>query len=179
MSPSPSSNRYIRLALYIALASALQLCESFIPAPIAGFKIGFANIVTLIVLYTTSFSDALIVAVLRTIASSVLMGTFAAPAFVLSCAGATASALVMGMAYRLPRVHIHITIIGTSVLGAITHTLAQCGVAYFFIQHTMIFTLTPFLMLYAIPAGVLTGFVAQRVVTRQKKSLPSVIGTIL
>ena len=54
------------LANLLAIAIVLSIIEAAVPIiPVPGAKIGFANIVTLIVLYIFSFKDAMTVSLLR------------------------------------------------------------------------------------------------------------------
>ena len=75
-----------RIAWLSALAITIHLLESVIPSPIPGLKPGFANIVTIIVLCQFGIAMAAWVNVLRVVVSSLILGTFLSPTFMLSIA---------------------------------------------------------------------------------------------
>lgn len=87
-----------RVSILVAVGVALHVVESWIPVPyvVPGLKLGLANIVTVYALYTLGRGPATLVAALRSVLGSVLGGTFLLPAFTMSFAGASMSALVMG-----------------------------------------------------------------------------------
>ena len=90
-----------KISLWVAIASIMQISESLIPHPIPGIRFGLANMVTLTILANYTFLIALEVAILRTIVSSFIIGTFMSPAFVLSFSAALTSTLSMGILYRI------------------------------------------------------------------------------
>jgi heptaprenyl diphosphate synthase len=169
----PSANNKIaageeeikKISLWVAIASVLQISESLIPHPIPGIRFGFANIVTLIILVNYTFSIALKVAILRTIVSSFMMGTFLSPAFFLSFFAALISTLVMGGLYRISTTYnqFYFSLVGISVLGAFTHNMAQLILAYFLlIKHAGIFVLLPWLSIGAVVMGLISGMIAMK-----------------
>jgi heptaprenyl diphosphate synthase len=88
--------RILYISVLIALASVLQIVESLFPHPLPWLRLGLANIITLTSLVIFGYAIAVQVAVLRTILSSFILGTFLTPGFFLSFSGALMSALVMG-----------------------------------------------------------------------------------
>ena len=177
----PSANNKIasreeeikKISLWVAMASVLQISESLIPHPIPGIRFGFANIVTLIILVNYTFSIALKVAILRTIISSFMMGTFMSPAFLLSFSAALISTLAMGALYRISTKYnqFYFSLVGISVLGAFTHNVAQLILAYFLlIKHAGIFILLPWLSIGAVVMGLISGLIAMK--TTEKLMCP-------
>ena len=158
---APPSPRLVRLAVLVACASVLQVAESLLPHPLPGVRIGLANIITIVAIAELGFKSALELAVLRTLVSSLVLGTFLAPAFVLSFAGGLASAVVMVAAYALARRLPGLGFIGISVAGAVSHILAQIGLVYLLFVHSAgVLWLAPWLVLSAVATGILTGLVA-------------------
>jgi len=160
--------RIAYISVLIAFASVLQIAESLFPHPLPWLRLGLANMITLTSLVIFGYAVAVQVAVLRVILSSFLLGTFFTPGFLLSFSGALVSALVMGGIYSLgrmgksnpsPRYLFGFSIIGVSILGAVSHNLAQLFVAYFFlIRHRGIFLILPFLIVAAVVTGFITGY---------------------
>jgi len=157
--------RIVYISALIALASVLQIGESLFPHPVPWLRLGLANMITLTSLIIFGYAIAIQVAVFRTVLSSFLLGTFFTPGFFLSFSGALMSALVMGGIYSLGRMGrgnpssrylFGFSIIGVSILGAVSHNLTQLFVAYLFlIRHRGVFLILPFLIV----AGVVTGFI--------------------
>ncbi|NQT25882.1 Gx transporter family protein [candidate division KSB1 bacterium] len=155
-----------QIALLAAFAAVLQISESLIPHPIPGIRLGLANIITLIALNRMGFRSALKIAFLRSLISSLIIGTFLSPGFFLSISGAMGSTLVMGAAFRFLRFRNApiFSLIGISLFGSITHNLIQIALVYFvFIPHTGLFWMLPWLGISAIVMGWITGLVAIRV----------------
>ena len=120
---------------------------------------GLANLMTLVALVFLGFKEAVIVTFLRVVLGSILGGTFLGPTFFLSLAGGIAAILIMGMLYRIGKKHI--SLIGISIFGAYTHTLAtSLCVYYFLIRESSFFTLLPFFFSLALVTGILTGHIA-------------------
>ncbi|MDI6870144.1 MAG: Gx transporter family protein [Bacillota bacterium] len=149
-----------RLALLLALGIVLHLVEgAFLgPLPVPGAKMGLANIVTLLTLLAYGLRWALLVGVLRVALASLLSGTFLSLGFMLAVSGAVVSALVMAGGRRLGGEHL--SPVGTSVLGALSHNLAQLAAFALWARHTGVFYYLPPLLLLAGPTGLFTGLAA-------------------
>jgi heptaprenyl diphosphate synthase len=182
--PEPKENNQIyKIALLVAISCVLQISESLIPHPIPGLRLGMANMVTLVALVVLGFRPALEIAIFRTILSSIIMGTFMSPTFVLSLSGALISTLVMGFLYWLAGFNkvYRLSIIGISIVGALVHNLVQLYLAYLIlVKHGGIFIFLPWLCIGAVVMGWVTGAVAGGVCRRlekiQKKEMaPAVI----
>ena len=105
MSEINKDHKVYKIALLVAFACVLQIAESLIPHPIPGLRLGLANMLTLTAMVVLGFRYAMEVAVLRTVLSAFIMGTFLSPTFILSISGAVLSTLVMGFFYWLSGVH--------------------------------------------------------------------------
>ena len=63
------------LANFLAIAIVLNIIESAIPIiPVPGAKLGFANVVTLIIIYVYSFKDGFALTILRVLLVALLSG---------------------------------------------------------------------------------------------------------
>jgi heptaprenyl diphosphate synthase len=163
MQVSPKDHKIHQMALLVALACILQISESMIPHPIPGLRLGLANMITLTTLVVLGFRHALEVAIIRTILSSLITGTFMSPGFILSLAAAIASTLMMGLFYWLSGVHqrCRFSIIGISIVGAFCHNMVQLALAYFLlIKHSGIFVFLPWLSIGSLATGWVVGIVA-------------------
>ncbi|MBM3331298.1 hypothetical protein FJY68_05515 [candidate division WOR-3 bacterium] len=162
------SSRIVRLSLLVACASVLQVAESLLPHPIPGVRLGLANIITVIAMVYIGPASAVELAVLRTLVSSMVMGTFLTPTFVLSFSGGVVSALVMILLFQLSgRGMFSFGLVGISVGGAVSHIAAQVALVYLlFIRSSGVLWLWPWLGLSAVVTGVLTGVIAIQAVRR-------------
>ena len=159
----------VRIASLVAIGCVLQISESLIPHPVPGVRLGLANMITLLALVQLGFKSALEISVLRTVISSLVMGTFLTPTFILSFSGAITSTIVMWafwwVSYRLPKYGFGL--VGISVLGSIIHNITQIIMAYYLlIKHPSIFYFLPWLMLSSVIMGWLTGLVMIGVIKR-------------
>jgi heptaprenyl diphosphate synthase len=159
----PKDHKIYQIALLVALACILQISESMIPHPIPGLRLGLANMVTLTTLVLLGFRHALEVALIRTILSSLIIGTFMSPGFILSFSAAIASTLIMGLFYWLSGLNARcrFSIIGISIVGAFCHNMVQLFLAYFLlVKHSGIFVFFPWLSIGALATGWVVGIVA-------------------
>lgn len=141
-----------------ALGIALALVESVLPSPLPGIKPGIANIVTLLVLYQYGWRAAAWVSLLRVVGSSLMLGSFLSPGFVLGFAGASASLILLALAAKLPPRWFGP--VSLSVLAALAHIFAQLAVAYLWlIPHAGVLLLTPVFSAAALLFGCVNGWV--------------------
>lgn len=122
----PESKNKIPVEVLLALiAIGIGVIESFIPRPVPFMKFGLANIITIIAVLRYGTLTGLKVNLLRVTAVSLLLGTIATPTFLLSLAGCTISALVMGVVKQF------FSVPGVSVSGSIAALYAQLGLVVF------------------------------------------------
>jgi len=70
-----SSDGVVRLAMLVACASVLQVAESLLPHPLPGVRLGLANIIAVMTMVCIGPGSAIQLAVLRTLVSSMVLGT--------------------------------------------------------------------------------------------------------
>jgi heptaprenyl diphosphate synthase len=158
-----------QIAILVALACVLQIAESFIPHPIPGLRLGLANMMTLTAMIALGFGAAMEVALLRTILSAFMMGTFMSPTFILSFSGAVVSTVVMGFFYWLSGTHrfFRQSVVGISIIGALTHNMVQLFLAYLLlVKHEGIFLFFPWLSIGSVATGWVVGVVTGGVCLR-------------
>ena len=165
--------RIYRIALLVSISCVLQISESMIPHPVPGLRLGLANMLALVAMVSMGVRAALEVALYRTLISSLLMGTFMSPTFILSFSAALVSTAMMGLFYRFSAAswRYGFSIIGVSIAGALTHNMVQLFLAYLIlVKHTGIFVLFPWLAIGAVATGWITGLVAGGVCRRLEGS---------
>jgi heptaprenyl diphosphate synthase len=147
------------LANLLAIAIVLNIIEAAIPIiPVPGAKLGFANVVTLIILYVYSFKDSFGITIMRVLAVALLAGRIFQPAFFMSLSGAFVSVIVMGLVKKTN----FFGILGVSVIGSIAHAIGQIFAGVFVIGSVVVLLYLPIMLFLSVPAGALTGIIAQR-----------------
>lgn len=154
------TQKMVLLANLLAIAIVLNIIESLYIriSPVPGAKIGFANIVTLIVIYLYGVKEATVLTVLRILLVSILIGTFLGPTFYLGLGGAVASITVMIILRKLD----YFSIVTVSVLGSIGHAAGQILIGIPVLGSSAIIYWLPVMLLISVPAGILTGVIAAK-----------------
>lgn len=157
-----------RIAKLAAFAIALHMLEAVIPSPLPGVKPGIANIVTLYVLYQYGFATAAWVSILRVFASSLLLGQFLSPTFILSLSGALLSLSVLGLGMYLPKRYF--SAVTLSTLAAFGHIIGQLLVVRFWlIPHAGIAYLIPVFALAALFFGCINGLITNQLIRKSQQ----------
>ena len=151
-------------AMLCALAIVFHYVESMvvIPLPVPGFRLGLANILSLIALYYFDARALLTIGIVRVLFASLLSGMLFATSFWLSLAGMLLSALTMTIARRCSCFSIY----GVSVLGSAAHCVAQVMVVTWIYQQFFMQALLPILVALSIPTGLLIAMLADQVLKR-------------
>ena len=159
-------NAYI--ALLAAQAVIIGLLERAIPFPFAfapGAKLGLANIITCMALYTLSTKDTAKVIALRLVLAALLGGTIST--FMYSAMGALLSFVGMWAVKKLgPK---RISLIGVSATGAIFHNIGQLVVASWIAKTGTVMLYLPVLSFIGLLAGIATGIMANYLLTHVEK----------
>ena len=151
-----SASVVAKLGLLTAVAIVLGYFEYLLPVTgIPGVKLGLANTVLLYALYLLDVPSAILLMFLKVGLSGLLFGGPAAMLY--SLAGGVLSLLVMILAKKSKG----LSIVGVSVLGAVSHNIAQMAVACFVVETRAILAYLPILLLAAVVTGTLTGLVAR------------------
>lgn len=158
------------IAKLTALAIGLHMFEAVIPSPLPGVKPGVANIITLFVLYEYGFATAAWVSLLRVFASSLLLGQFLSPTFVLSLSGALLSLMVLFFAQHLPKKYF--SAITLSIFAAFAHIAGQLIIVrIWLIPHTSVVYLIPIFALAALFFGFVNGLITRKLMHQNIKPL--------
>ena len=145
------------------LSAALILSYVEAIVPLGGYRIGLANIAVLIACHLLSRRMGLLVMAARVLISSILFGS--ATTFIFSICGGLLAWCVM--AALLP-FYGKISLIGISVLSAAAHNLGQVLAACGVLSSAAPLSMLWWLLLFAIPAGILTGILAEIICHRVK-----------
>lgn len=143
------------------MAIGLHVLEAIFPSPLPGIKPGIANIITLFVLIEFDFVTAAWVSLLRVFASSLLLGQFLSPTFVLSLSGALVSLAVLLVAQHLPKRYF--SVITFSILAAFGHIAGQLLVVrLWLIPQAGVLYLVPIFALAALLFGCINGLIVAK-----------------
>ncbi|HHT82078.1 MAG TPA: Gx transporter family protein [Acholeplasmataceae bacterium] len=150
----------ITLSMLLAIAIVLNLIEyqitGFIPVP--GAKLGLANIVVLIVLFTFGFKEAFVIAVLRVVIASLLSpGRFLGPTFYMALTGGILSVLVMWLFKQVK----FFGVPGVSLFGSLAHVFGQFAMGLIVIGEGLIMWL-PLMLVLGIVTGFIIGLIARQ-----------------
>ncbi len=154
-----------RVAKLAAIAIVLHMVEAVIPSPLPGVKPGIANIVTLYVLYQYGYATAAWVSILRVFASSLLLGQFLSPTFVLSLSGALLSLCVLWLAMHLSKKWF--SPISLSIFAACAHIGGQLIIVrLWLIPNAGVSYLIPIFAAAALFFGLVNGVIAAKLLTK-------------
>lgn len=132
--------------------------ELLIPKPLPFLKLGLSNIMIIYMLFSGLIIEAFIVTIAKTIVGGFIVGTLFNPTTLMSLNGGILSYLTMLL---LIKSKISFSVIGISIIGSVAHNLAQLvTVKYIVFQDQKIFYLFPFLLIFALITGIITGYIA-------------------
>lgn len=148
-------NKIIFLSLLVSIGLALSVLESAIPLPITvpGAKLGLSNMVILVTLVIFGFKEALVVGILKSIVLVLITGSISS--FLYSISGAILSCITMFIVYRY--LSKFFSLIGVSILGAVSHNFAQVSVASLMMYNARIFSYLPILLIMSLFTGYFVG----------------------
>ena len=149
-------------ALLTAIALTIFMVEAQLPppVPVPGMKLGLANVVTVFAMFALGPRDTLLIVLARVVLGSLFAGGSTLP---YSLAGALACYLLMLLLRRL-LTQKQLWVCGA--LGAVAFNLGQMAMAIIMARTPQLVVYLPVLLLVGIPAGALTGLLAQQLLAR-------------
>lgn len=152
------TKRMVWLSLLTAIALTIFMVEAQIPAPIpvAGVKLGLANIVTLFTICILGPWDALAVLLLRCFLGCIFSGQITALFY--SIVGGLLSWFVMLL---MRKITTDKQIFVVSIVGSICHNIGQIIVAILMTGTPGLIVYLPVLLISGMLAGAFTGAAAQ------------------
>lgn len=138
------------------MALLLSYIETFIPfaVGIPGIKIGLANLAVVLCLYTFSFADTMLLAILKAVLSGLLFGNVFMIIYNLS--GAIFSCVIMGCFRKKDSLHVPVV----SAVGGVSHNVGQLLVAFIVVKTYAVWYYMPFLLIAGMIMGLVNGGVA-------------------
>lgn len=152
------------VTMFSAMAILLNIIEStFIPPVSFGIRFGIANIISLVTIQFFGYREMIVVNVLRILIGNLLKGLIFGSTFWISTCGVVLSSIALILLKK-----INSSILFSSIISSIMHSIGQIVMVMFFYQQFAVITYLPILFFTSIPTGVLTGFIAQQVLHRIK-----------
>ncbi|HIX72386.1 MAG TPA: Gx transporter family protein [Candidatus Anaerobutyricum stercoripullorum] len=148
--------------MFLALALVAGYVEQLLPINLGvpGVKLGLANIVTMVLLYTMGVRAASGITAIRVLLSGILFGT--GFSIVYSAAGAALSIFVMAFLKRTKR----FSCVGISVAGGVFHNVGQILVAVLVLETGALVYYLPVLILSGLAAGIVIGIISGILIRR-------------
>lgn len=162
-----STRKIAYMGMFIAVAMVFSYVESLIPVNIAvpGVKLGLANLVTIVVMFKMDVRSAWMISLIRVVLSALLFGNLSI--MVYSLAGAVLSLLVMTLCMKLKI----FGLLGTSILGAVSHNAGQIIMAAILMKSGNIMLYIPVLCISGTIAGICIGLAGAVLVRNLAKLL--------
>ena len=139
--------KLIYISLLVAQGVIIGLLENMIPYPFAfapGAKLGLANLITIVAIFTMKKRDSFLLIWLRLFLTTLLGGTIST--FLYSMSGALLSYFGMLLIKQLgPK---RVSIIGISATGGFMHNVGQLVTASFIAQSWTVMLYLPVLSIY-------------------------------
>lgn len=161
------NKKIIYIALLVAQGVIIGLLENMIPFPFAfapGAKLGLANLITIIAIFTMPMKDSFLLVILRLFLTTLLGGTVSTLMY--SAAGALLSYFGMSLLKQLG--HKRISTIGISAFGGFLHNVGQLLVASWIAHSWTVMLYLPILSWIGILAGIAIGIAANYVMEHVK-----------
>lgn len=157
------TDRLSKMGLLLALGMILSYVETLFPiAPsMPGVKIGLANMLVLLLLYSYGWKYGIIYQLSRILLTAMLFGNLFSCVY--SLAGA---ALSMAVMMGLKRADF-LDMAGISMAGGIAHNIGQLSIAYFVVQNTAIGWYMPVLLITGAVSGYVIGFISEILLKRK------------
>ncbi len=153
------------LGVFTALAFVFSYIEFLLPVNlgIPGIKLGLANLVVIVSLYTMGTSWALTLSFVRILLTGLTFGNPAS--MIYSLAGGMLSLVIMIIAKRCKL----FSVTGVSVLGGVFHNIGQILVAILVVETASLLYYLPVLILSGVTAGVLIGMLSSILIRHLRK----------
>ena len=155
-------NRVAYFGVFTALALMFSYIETMIPIQfgVPGIKLGFANIMIVIMLYKSCAKEALLLSIVRIMLSGFLFGNLSSILY--SIAGGVLSLGIMTLLKKQGG----FSVIGVSVAGGVSHNVGQLIVAMLVVETYQVGYYFPVLLVAGVLTGLGIGVVSQEVLKR-------------
>ena len=140
------------------MAIIINIFEStYLPIFPFGIRFGLANIIALIAIELLDVKAMLSVNLMRVVIGNLLRGLIFGSTFWISLSGVVLSSIVLILCKKV----LKMPIMSMSMLSAVGHSTGQVLMVMLFYNQESMWMILPYLLLSAIPTGLLTGFTAK------------------
>ncbi len=156
------TSKIARYGLLIALAFLFSYIENLFPIHlgIPGVKLGLANLVIFVALYSEGWKGALTISIVRIfLVGFTYTNTYS---MIYSLAGGTLSFLLMLLCKKTGKFN-RITV---SIVGGVSHNIGQIMIASMVLQNANLFYYFPVLMIAGIVTGALIGIIGETILSK-------------
>lgn len=159
------TNKIAYLGLLIALAFVFSYVEFLLPINlgIPGAKLGLANLVIIVAMYTIREKEAFVLSMIRIVLVGFTFGSMSSMLY--SFAGGILSFAVMVLAKKTEK----LSATGVSVLGGIFHNIGQILLAMLVLETASLVAYLPLLLIVGCVSGVVIGLLGAMVTMRIRR----------
>ena len=162
------TKHFVYITLLSAMAIAINLLERMLTVSMPfGMRLGLANIIAMITIDILGVKEMIIVNLMRVLIGNLLGGTIFGSTFWISAGGVVLSSIVL----ILVKKGMKMSIISTSMLCAIAHSVGQVLIVMVLYKTAAMMTVVPMLLITSIPTGIFTGLVTSQALKRIDKNL--------
>jgi uncharacterized membrane protein len=144
----------------------LSAIEYLFPRPVPFMRLGLANLPILIALKLLPFPYILLLVLLKIIGQGLISGTLASYVFLFSAAGSFTSAVIMFSVHKIPSRFI--SLIGVSILGALSGNIIQLILSVKFIFGESAWVIAPLFLGIGTVSSFLIGLFAVKFIQRSR-----------
>ena len=160
--------KMVFLALFLSIAIIVNIIEnvSFSVFVIPGVKLGFANIVTVFVLYYFGYKEMFVINILRVFLANLIVGTLFSTPFIIAMGSCLGSMLLLYFIIKLDK----FSIFGISMIQAVLFNLFQIIIVCWLYQNYIFIYYFPYLIISGIITGYLVALCAKYVILLLNKN---------
>ena len=161
--------KMVYMGLLVSMALVLSLIERMLPIPFIapGAKLGLANLIIVISVYTLdSYKDSFIILILKILLSYILGGSISSLLY--SISGGVLSFIVTILVKQLGKRYV--SVIGVSTSAAVFHNVGQLFAASIIFKNFNIFLYLPILSISGIGTGIFIGLSANYILNHFSKT---------
>lgn len=161
-----TTQKLVKLSLLLAIAIVIHYFESVImfTSIIPGFKLGFANIIGIIVLSLYDYKSMVIVNILRVVLTSLIRGSLFSISMVIPLFSVIFSML---LCYKIYKRNV-LSIYGISMLQALFFNIGQIIIICLIYQNLIFMYYLPYLLIIGMITGFIIAYISIRILKRIK-----------
>ncbi len=156
----------------ISVSIVLSIVESAFSTLVfafPGFKLGLANIATMVVVFTIGRKEGFIVVLFRIIMVGLVYSGIFTPTFWISLSGG-----LLALFALLILKNTKLSVMTISVLAALMHMIGQIFGAIVVVNTFTLIYLLPYMIMLSVPTGLITGYITNKIIIQFKHQLTEI-----